>query len=595
MFQFNPADDRQAKLGRRFFFLLGLLFLSPAGLAQADIFSLAEVRPGQQGYGVTAGPGNVLERFSVEVLAVQEDLGPGFPLVLIRTGGDFIERSGGVAAGMSGSPIYLDERLLGALAYAFPNSDHRLALVTPIEAILRTDPSAASAPPEGLAAGVVHEGHALGPALPVRTPVLVSGLSGRASEGLERLFAGEVLPIQSGRMSAQQDEAYSLEPGSAISVQLVRGDITIAAVGTVTHIEDGRLWAFGHPLLERGAVSLALTPAYISHIVPSLSVPFKLANSGQRLLGSIVQDRPHGISGLLGQDPGFIPVSVTFSGPGGTLGKRFEVTADERFYAPLLFAASLQALDEILEQLDGGTVELAWEIVSAGETVRILEQTADVGDIAVATASLAASPLEVLATNAFSDPQVERVNLSISYEPAQRVAGIVRVVAENEELEAGDTLIAHVRLQPYRAESQVETVRVAIPEDAPEGLFDISFRGGMEPDPEGTAQGENAIMAFSELLSALEEQVQASELVVEAYINGDYRLLERVRLPFLVSGSESVLVTVLGPEGGEAAPAPEPFKEPGAEPEPPEPDPVPPSPLPLPHPSLGSYSFGSQP
>ena len=117
---------------------IGLILLGGSSTLAAS-FPLSEVTPGLTGYGITAGPGNVLERFDVEVLGVQQDVGLGFPLVLVRTSGELIEASGGVAAGMSGSPVYLqnegEEALLGAVGYVFPNSDHQLALVTPIAAM----------------------------------------------------------------------------------------------------------------------------------------------------------------------------------------------------------------------------------------------------------------------------------------------------------------------------------------------------------------------------------------------------------------------------------------------------------------------------
>ncbi len=583
--------------------LLALLFgLGTSALAQAEaIFPLAEVAPGQQGHGLTAGPGNVLERFSVEILAVQDDMGPGFPLILIRTGGDFIERAGGVAAGMSGSPIYIAGRLLGALAYAFPQSDHRLALVTPAEIIVATDPSAALPQPGSqevmreVMREVVYEGESLGPAAAVRTPVLVTGLSARAAEELQRLFEGglfrgDILPLQAGRMSAQGDEDYHVEPGSAVSVQLVRGDVSLAAVGTVTRVDDERVWAFGHPLVERGAVSFALSPAYISHIVPSSSLPFKLANSGRRLLGVINQDRPHGVSGVLGRTPVFIPVSLVFDGPEGSSEKQFEVTSDERFYAPLVFAASLQTIDEALEQLGDGTAELAWEIALAGgRTLRLLEQTADSSDIAASAALLAAAPLEVLADNVFAAPGVKSIKLTVRYDRERRVASVVRAVAENDTLRPGDTLLAHVRLQPFRGEARLETVRVPIPEEAA-GPLEITFRGGLEASPEEAAGGENAPLTFGELIAALEGRVQASELVAEAFVNGDYRQLARVRLPFLVEGYESLTVHVLGAdEEAEPQPAPEPAEEERLPlpPQAPEPE-LPPPPAPLPDSPRGS-------
>ena len=173
-------------------------------------FPLDALRVGQTGHGVTAGPGNVLETFPVEVLGLQMDVGTGFPVVLVRASGPFIERSGGVAAGMSGSPVYLtlggEDALLGAIGYTFPNSDHSLALVTPIETMERaTQIEQTAAPPaftpfgEAAFAG-------LGPAMPVTTPLLLSGLSERSSAALSPLFRGDVTPFpveMSGQVSGR--------------------------------------------------------------------------------------------------------------------------------------------------------------------------------------------------------------------------------------------------------------------------------------------------------------------------------------------------------------------------------------------------------
>ena len=571
-----------------------VLLLLVAGLAWGADFPLSELQVGQQGYGVTAGPGNVLERFPVEILGLQRDVGTGFPVILVKASGPFIERSGGVAAGMSGSPVYLplegEDALLGAIGYTFPNSDHSLALVTPIETMQK----AVHAGDEGTTAQgtftpfgeAAFEG--LGPPTPVSTPLLLSGLSERASAALSPLFRGSVTPfpmqIAGGNTDGARDEAYVLEPGSAVSVLLVRGDVTIAAVGTLTRTEEGdgsegaTFLAFGHPLLNQGAVSFALAPAYVSYIVSSEVVPFKLADSGAAVLGTVTQDRPYAIGGTLGREPDFLPVSLTLTTDRESVSKRFEVTDDPALVATLLGAASLQVFDEARERIGGGSAELAWEIVlKGGETVRVLEQVTSPNDVAGAAAALAAEPLAVLADNIFADPEIERVALNVTLTEAQRYAEVVQVVAEVDTLEPDDPLTLFVRLQPYRGEPEVKTLRVPLPEEAT-GTIEVTVRGGLEArsyetNGDGDGGEDDPILSFSELLVALREHVQSSELVVETTVEGEVRRLERLPLPFVVRGTQTVSVTVeaAGDPEDESTEAAEDVLEPAPSPEPPSP------------------------
>ena len=522
---------------------------------KTPLFPLGALEPGQRGYGLSAGAGNVIERFEVEVLALQYDAGTGFPLVLVRASGPLIDAAGGIASGMSGSPVYLErggeDALLGAVGFTFPETSGGLGLVTPIATMRRADPRAAP---------VRAFGPAFDPqdAVPVRTPLLITGLSARAGTLLSPLFSGEMVPLPLQATGGQtpervrDDAAYRLEPGAAISAQLIRGDVTVAAVGTLTLVESGAFWAFGHPLLGRGAVSFALAPAFVTAVVPSRNVPFKLADSGRRVLGSVTQDRPYAISGLLGEKPDFIPVTLSLSGDAGTLTKRFEVTDDERFYAPLLASATLQAFDELLQGTAGGTAELAWEIeLAGGRTVRVLEQATSAGDLALAAADLAAEPLGLFSDNPFQKAQVTRVSISAGYERAERVAELVEVVPERTNLKPGAALSLNLRLQPFRQGPQVERLSVRLPPEL-RGPVTLTVRGGLTP-PEDEGEGR-ALYSFAELLSALEENVQSSELVVETAIDGETRVLKRLSLPYLVAGSEGVEVTVRGKGKPGAAP-----------------------------------------
>ena len=533
--------------------LILLLVTGTLSAAQeTPIFPLAAVTPGLTGYAITAGPGNNLQDFNVEVIGLQVDAGVGFPLILVRTSGDFIDASGGVAAGMSGSPVYLphngQDALLGAIGYVFPNSDHHLALVTPIEIMqgktvseLHYSPFYADTP------------HDLGTPVPVSTPVLLSGLSERASQPLQTLFSNtRVTPFvaQVGAAGGFDEDGFVLRPGSAVSVQLVRGDVTIAAVGTVTLIEGNQVLAFGHPLLGQGTVRFALAPAFVSYIVPSVVVPFKLANNGSRVLGSITQDLPAALHGQLEDAIDFLPVTLTVTGDTATVTKTFEITNDERFYAPLLASATLQIMDEATQKVGAGTVDVAWDIrLADGDNVRILEQTTSDTDIASAAARLSASPLAVLANNIFETPEISGIQINLKYSEQQRYAEVVQVIAEDDSLAANDTVIAYVRLQPYRGAPEVKTVSFTLPEDIEAGSsVDIVFRGGDSPATASNDADEedDPILSYGELLVALRENVQASELIVETTLDGKTRRLERLSLPYMITGEQTLTIHIDG-------------------------------------------------
>ncbi len=541
---------------------LGAVTSAVAPPPSAPDLPLAQVKAGMKGYGLTAGPGNELVRFTVDVLSIQADAGPGFPLVLVRASGAFIDASGGVSAGMSGSPVYLSTadgpRLLGAVGYVFPSADHHLAMVTPIAAMRRAAVAGAHGAPEGPVAVA-----GLGRAVPASTPVLLSGVDRRATEVLAPLFRDtRVTPFPaqaSGTLPPGDVPPYTLEPGSPISVELARGDVTIGAVGTVTAIDGDRVLAFGHPLLGIGSVALPLAPAFVTAVVSSSVVPFKLANSGQKPLGTIAQDRPAAVAGTLGDGPSMIPVTLTVNAPAGSATYHEDVAADERLYPRLVAAASQQLLDRSLAETTGGYAQVGWEIdLAGGDRLNLVEQADDASDIAKATAHLIASPLETLATNAFRAPGVEAVKVNVQLASRRSTGAIVDVVAENPTVDPGTNVVLHVRLQPYRQDPVVKTLSVKLP-DAASGTVALTVRGGDVRPDNGAAKPptKNQPRSFLELLDALRQKPQASELVVEApSSDGATRRLARLALPFVVTGTRTVDITVRS-EGTTPAPAPE--------------------------------------
>jgi hypothetical protein len=541
---------------------LGLALAQAPGAhgGRALAFPLDELVPGLEGHGLTAGPGNVIERFTVTVLALQQDLGPGIPLVLVRAGGSLIEAAGGVAAGMSGSPVFLpyrgDDALLGAIGYVFPQSDGHLALVTPIDAM--RDQTAQAAVPEALAA--------IG-AVPVATPVVIGGLGQRALALLDREVlsraAYPLTPLQGGGGAIDdRDAGGRLAPGAAIAVQLVRGDVTIGAIGTVTEVSGEELLAFGHPLFGGGPASLTLTAAYVTAVVPSRAVPFKLANLGRALHGTVTQDRPAAIMARLDTAPEVIPVTLTVTAGGARRTLRFEVTADERLWPHLVAVATLEGIDRAWQRVAGGTAELAWEVELAdGEALRLTEQVTDPADVATTAARLVGAPLALLAENAFQPTRPSALHLNVRVDGERRDAEVVEVVLEETEALAGEALSLIVRLQPWRRPSEVRSLTVMLPDDL-DGELELLVRGGGEPrDDDEPVTIDDVLLSYFDLLTALREAPQHADLVVEIRDQRDrWRRLDRLSLPYVVRGAESLPLVVLPStelgDDGDAEPPP---------------------------------------
>jgi hypothetical protein len=564
-----PSDtDRAARRLRRLALLAtGLLLVLTAGARAQDRgagpadLPLDEIAAGAEGYGLTEGPSGV-ERFDVEVLALQEPSGPGFATLLVRTGGPFLGRAGGVAAGMSGSPVYLgppgEERLAGALAYAFPGGDHRLALVTPIAAMraLADRDAEPPAPPGGAA--------------PLATPLLLSGVGPRSIAHLEPLLTRlghRAVPVQAGAGTSRAVDRTDapLAPGAAVAVALAHGEVTIAAVGTVTDVREEEVLLLGHPLLRGGPVDHALLRADVTAIVANRDLPYKLANLRPAPLGRVVRDGRAGLAARLDGVPDGLPVTVRVDAPGGARTVTARLSRDPSLAPSLLAAVVQQAVDTVRDRVGGGSAELAWEIDFRDEPpIRLLDQRVEERDLATEAARLAAAPLAVLLDNPFREPDLARVSVRVGVHETPRDVELVEVALETPEVAPGGTVQAFVRLQPWRGEAQVRTLAVELPDDVPSGPLTLTFRGASVRDPEAEERrppppdplrqpisGLPPVLSWAELLAALETRPQARELLVEIPGAQRPRRLAREDLDQVVDGLERVTVTVAAEASGE--------------------------------------------
>ncbi len=500
-----------------FVLLVMALLFSPG--AQGWYMPLDDVQEGMTGYGKTVFKGTEVESFPVEIKGIIQE-GYNRQLILIKAGGDKIEEIGGVASGMSGSPVYLEDRIIGAIAYGWTLSDHRLALVTPIEAMqkiwsekeywVQGEPDLSDYP--GLEA------------TPVRTPLLASGLSGRAAEHLQEAMDDYGIKVMSGPAARTDGEAPPLKPGSAVAVDLMRGDMGAAFVGTVTYRNENKILAFGHPIFHQGAVDFFLSDAYVHEIIPSLNFPFKLASS-QQLKGRIGQDRDAGISGQVGEYPRLIPINVSVKDSDREVHNRasFQVVQHEGLLNNLVGSAALQILDETLDRIGMGTARATIEI-----TGRPLPDNKLVrenlyfsrNDIAIFALQELQQLLFLLIGNPYQEISLYNIRLNVEIEQTNSLAYVQRVELDDNPIYPGDEVTARVILRPYRDEFVEKEITFQIPEDMPPGRASIVISGGppwQPPVPEEGEEMDYPYEDFQNLLQSFIDRPRNNQLVLEIY------------------------------------------------------------------------------
>lgn len=465
-----------------------------ASAAPATI-PFSELRSGMKGVGKTVFHGEAVEAFDVEIVGLLPNIGPGQDLILGRcTGGPLAQT--GILAGMSGSPVFVDGKLIGAVAYSWGFAKDAIAGITPIGEMLavgardtagprRSRPSSAMAWNEALrtlaspeAAGSFLasrlDGLAAHPAGASATiPLAIAGLgpNGLARVAPELTRAG-FLPMQSSASGTNPAAPSSpLQPGSAVGVKLVRGDVEMTATGTVTWIEGDALYAFGHPLYGLGDVDLPLTAARVETLLPSLESSSKIAIPLKEL-GAFRQDRASAIFGRLGATPSMIPVRLQLTdGSGVRRAFAFDI-ADDPLLTPILFYTAMNGVLGTVERTFGSATlrlrEGSVVKIDGADDVRLDNLFA--GDRATSDASgLSAFLLYLLMNNDWSTPRVRGINLILEYEREPRTATVRRVTLDRYRVKAGSSITARVLISPYRGPDVTLTREIAIPEETAPG------------------------------------------------------------------------------------------------------------------------------
>jgi hypothetical protein len=510
---------------------MAILLAAPClrGQENSQFFSVKDVRPGLKGVGRTIFQGDRIEEFQVEISGVLKNvLAPKHDAILAHLSGAGLEKTG-VVAGMSGSPVYVDGKLLGAVAIAFPFSKDSYALITPIQDMLEvvpderasgtvpdsTEAAAASLMPwritrvDGAAGSerLIPDDEAgppawarqlasqrpAGPLGDVRLPLRFGGFSSEAIEtaapllrelGLEPvsgalLSGGSPLQASQGSGANALADAAALAPGSMISLLFVRGDLNLNADCTVTYRQQNSLYACGHQIFLTGPAQIPFAKSQVLATIPSVATSFKIDSPGPPV-GTIHQDRFGAIYGMVGDAAPSIPVHIQIS---SSLNRKQDYDFDlvqQELLSPLLLNLAVISTLGATERMAGpSSLELNGTIhLSSGDAVRVEDVVSSEFAAANAAGAAAATPLSYLLASDFPGLRVEGVDLSIKAQNKNRIASLEQVWSTKSEVQPGDHIEVTAVLRTPSGESLMQKIPVDIPENVSDKALSLVVGSG---------------------------------------------------------------------------------------------------------------------
>ena len=561
-------------------FLLGALTLaaqsSPVPVAgrAVEVFPVKDLRPGMKAVGYSVFEGEKVEPFTVEILGVLNNVwGPGQHIILARLGGRVAKT--GVASGMSGSPVYLDDKLVGAVSLRIGLFAHEpIAGITPAELMFEIreldeskGPGAALTtaqkvvlPPElqELLGPEPVSGPSLGAFLvPIETPLAFTGFD----DAVLQQFAGVfrrlgVTPVQGGAGSAlhspepiSDPEALkrALPPGAAVSGVLIYGDLSLAGTGTVTHNDGRRILAFGHPFFNFGKIEMPMATADVVTVLGSDFMSFKIVNTKQ-VVGALRQDRHSGILGVLGQTAKMIPVETTVRAGDRSRTYRFHVFQNARFTPVLMMLAFFNTLYRTNAYGEEVTYRVSGSIQLDGfPDVKLNNLYPNSGGPGRMRGPLGLSAwisgrFARIFNNSFETPNISGVKTNFEVIPQRLTAAIEHVWVQKNEVRPGETIDLKVFLRPYRGERLVKDARVTIPATAPKGDLKILLS---DADVVNRSQrfllARNRMAGLTQLISMMNQEHANGWLYITLLGPGPTAFVQDKILPSIPSSVANVI------------------------------------------------------
>lgn len=523
----------------------------PGAIDKSKFMTVEEIRPGMEGIGKTVFSEGKIESFDVKIIGVMKNAFAKGDMILAELSSDWLIDIG-VVGGMSGSPVYIDERLIGAVAYGWMFSKKPIAGITPIVDMLRvfdqTDRVGEPAKPapmrirrSGAGEGSVlgnFEGAMMGHALPytksiridasgmsdfdsayafpnsfdlepLSTPLFMSHCSPSLLPIVKKLFEEyNMTPVISGSASAEERAAdIPFEPGAALGIQLLKGDLDFSAIGTLTYRDGDRIIGFGHTMYNGGAVEYPMAKALIRTVVPSMMRPFKLGVTLDTI-GTVNQDRQPAIGGIVGKIPAMIPINVEVHDEQTGINNIYHFQAiDHRRLTPRITMIAL--LESVLaSSREGGDFTVMYDYTIKLKGLPDIQKSQFFSDdinLPFVVSFPVLVDMNALMYNRFEEVEIEEVDFTVRVKDEVRISEIVGVRMNKNKYKPGDEIVATIHLQPFRQNIERVKMSLQLPDDIREGVYQfvITDRGGKQIIDEDRAPGLSTPSNIRQLIAQI--------------------------------------------------------------------------------------------
>jgi hypothetical protein len=453
-------------------FLFFCLFLSISFSYSVEFMKTDAIKPGMKGYGLSVFKGWEPERFEVEIIDVMKNSRPKSDIILARVSGNGLEKSG-VIAGMSGSPVYIDGKLIGAVAYTWPYSKEPICGITPISSMVAEkenadlDFSAASQESKG-------------DFKKIATPLSIHGFNGEAKDYLKQLLesktSGESYLVSDGGGEIAQVSSNSLKEGDAVAVNLADGDYSIQGVGTVTYVSNHDIFIFGHPMDLAGNVSLPISRSYIYAVIPSSMLSFKMGSSSQPM-GSVVYDGQSALYCQSGRKADMVPVEMTIKNRDGSFNYHFRVADNRRYFPGIASSAVSSAFLNHAGYLDDKRIQMGIQMrfQYQGHSYEIKNRfrfafSSGFFNVSALLMDLNAY-FSILYEGSFGPMEIKDIRVETTIEKGLKYYTLENVSLDKNTYYPGETIQCKMLLKEYHGDYISKVLPVKIPASAKSGQY----------------------------------------------------------------------------------------------------------------------------
>jgi len=550
--------------------------------AQEDFISIDEIYPGMKGIGKTVFSGTEIEQFDVQVIDIISGTNINYPYILVKLNGEKIDENGGISAGMSGTPVYFEGKLAGAISHAWEMSEHNLCLITPIGRMITLFDYGREETQSGCCnildyqtvsisfdnnllkklaeydSGFENiytdtgENHiSLNNFQYIQSPLLISGFEGRAHKILRNnLLKQGASFIQN--ISEYQDinteleigtEITELRAGAAVGVQLSSGDASVLTIGTATYCKDNFVLAFGHPFMHYGKVSYLFSAVYIYHSFPSMVMPFKVG-SPYRLLGEVIQDRDAGILARLNHFPQIVSVKISVSDidRDTRIHSGAKIVPQNNIMQSVTDALLIQSIDRAIDRIGQGTATVRLEIQAAQSGEKITQENMffSQDDIAIQCSNDFDELLDLMINNYNERIELSEIKIDITIKEQNQSAVIKEIKLNEKDYYPGDTIEAQVIIKPFRQAEEIKISKIELPNDITTGEVILIIRG----DPSLQTISENStsqdkekylLDGWEDIQSHINKKVKNNQIITELII-----INEQERLPLTMQDNNGI-------------------------------------------------------